>query len=80
MQLFLQPSEVQELTGYKRKADQRARLATMGIHFYTDRLGKPVVLREALLQSGSISVTEVAAKPDFESLRQLENGAKTKNR
>lgn len=45
---LLSLKEVQELTGYKYKAQQIQQLRNQGITFYLDRFGAPKVPRDAL--------------------------------
>ena len=44
--IFLEPSELVVLTGYKRSADQVRWLTDHGIPFTVNRLGRPVVRRD----------------------------------
>jgi Domain of unknown function (DUF4224) len=48
--VFLTPAEMAELTGYRRYTKQRVWLAAAGIHFYTAVSGRPVVLKEHLIE------------------------------
>lgn len=43
--MFLTPDELQDLTGYKRNADQRAWLSDRGWRFEVSANGRPVVSR-----------------------------------
>ena len=72
---FLLPEEVEELTGYKRKADQRAWLVRNGIPFLPNRFGHPVVARTALLERMGQRHSNVDA-PDWDALRELQGGSK----
>ena len=74
--MFLSPDEIEHLTGYKRKAGQREQLAHMGIHFYVNKLGRPIVLREALVNVGPQGFN-AGAMPDIEALRELDHGTQT---
>ena len=76
METFLPVEDVEELTGYKRKAQQCAQLRHMGIRFHVNRLGRPVVVRETLVSGDGSSPSRVEAMPDLEAVRELENGAK----
>ena len=76
MQIFLTPNEITLLTGYKRKTDQRKQLQHLGISFYVNKFGHPVVVKESLTQeSGVRPSVNVDAMPDLEALRGIENGA-----
>ncbi|PTR17461.1 uncharacterized protein DUF4224 [Nitrosospira sp. Nsp2] len=46
--MFLTPEEIATLTGRKLKGAQVAQLRTMGIPFYVNAVGRPVVVRSAL--------------------------------
>jgi hypothetical protein len=72
---ILLPEEVEELTGYKRKADQRAWLVRNGITFLSNRFGQPVVARTALLERMGQRHSNVVA-PDWDALRELQGGPK----
>ena len=72
---FLLPEEVEELTGYKRKADQRAWLVRNGIPFLPNRFGHPVIARTALLERMGQRPSNVDA-PDWDALRELQGGSK----
>jgi hypothetical protein len=74
MPTFLPEEDVGELTGYKRKAGQRARLAHMGIPFHVNRFGRPLVMKEALL---NFVPQHVEAMPDLQALEQLDRGTQT---
>jgi len=76
MQMFLKQSEIEELTGYKRKANQRARLLKMGVPFFINRMGEPVVIRDNLVIVAGAAKSTKAAEPDIEALRALEHGSK----
>jgi len=72
---FLLSEEVEELTGYKRKADQRAWLLRNGIPFLPNRFGQPVIARAALLERmGQRRAASDA--PDWEALKELQRGSK----
>lgn len=45
---FLTPEEVRELTGYRQKKPQAAMLQEMGLRFWVNALGWPVVPRSAI--------------------------------
>lgn len=44
--LFMTPDDLQELTGYRRHADQRRWLTTHGWRFEVSATGKPTVSRQ----------------------------------
>lgn len=46
MSAFLDPDELQTLTGYKRAADQIRWLEANGVPHMVNRLGRPVVRRD----------------------------------
>ncbi|HEX2981348.1 MAG TPA: DUF4224 domain-containing protein [Anaerolineaceae bacterium] len=46
--MFLTPDEIVALTGRKLKGAQIAQLRTMGIPFYVNAVGRPVVVRAVL--------------------------------
>ena len=72
-QVFLSQDEVHELTGYSRKADQCRALTNMGVKALVNRLGRPIVSREAVTQLlGVISSKQVEAMPDLIALSELD--------
>jgi hypothetical protein len=46
--MFLTAAELATLTGYRQKGRQLARLRQMGIPFWTNAAGQPVVARAAI--------------------------------
>ena len=46
--MFLTPQELETLTGFSRKANQVAQLRRMGIPFFVNGSGRPVVTRVAV--------------------------------
>ena len=46
--IFLDRDELQQLTGYKRQADQIRWLQTRGVPHFVNSLGRPVVSRDFL--------------------------------
>lgn len=48
MSIFLEQDDVVMLTGRKLKSDQIQQLRTMGIPFYVNAQGRPVVTKSAL--------------------------------
>ena len=73
--MFLETDELEALTGYRRKADQRTQLGHMGIPFFTNRHGRPLVVREVLRQSCNTGKRKIDAMPDLDALRQMEDGS-----
>ena len=53
--MFLNPDELALLTGFHRKGRQVEQLRRMGIAFYVNGYGRPVVARAAI--EGSAAVT-----------------------
>ncbi|EKS4617606.1 DUF4224 domain-containing protein [Salmonella enterica] len=49
-ELTLSPSEIQEITGYKRYTQQQHQLRCHGIPFTTGRKNEPIVLRRNFQQ------------------------------
>jgi len=48
MSIFLEPSDIAELTGYRLKSAQVEQLRVMGIPFFVNAAGRPVVTRAAV--------------------------------
>lgn len=48
MSIFLEPSDLATLTGRKLKSDQINQLRFMGIPFFVNAAGRPVVTRAAV--------------------------------
>lgn len=48
--MFLTVSEVEELTGYRRYSKQRQALDRNAVPYFTAASGRPVVLKEDLVQ------------------------------
>lgn len=46
--MFLTAEELHELTGYAQRARQIAQLRKMGVPFFVNAAGRPVVVRAAL--------------------------------
>ena len=74
--LFLSKSQLTELTGYVRRADQRRRLAELGIPFKPGRDGVPLVLREVVEAEFGLRRSTGAniSAPDLSALRELTHG------
>ena len=53
--MFLNPDELALLTGFRRKGRQVEQLRRMGIAFYVNGCGRPVVARAAI--DGSVAET-----------------------
>lgn len=60
--MFLTPEEIAELTGRKLRRLQVEQLRTMGIPFYVNAVGRPVVVRSVLENK-----KEAAPKPKWQS-------------
>ena len=73
--MFLQTDELEVLTGYRRKADQRSQLIRMGIPFFINSHGRAVVVRDSLVLSADGVTQTPTGMPDFHALRQLEDGS-----
>ena len=77
--LVLTDAELKELTEYKHRAKQQQRLAHMGIPFKIGRFGRPIVLRDAAVESlgGKIRMGKGTfdVGPDFEALAAVQNGS-----
>lgn len=73
---FLFPEELEVMTGYRRKKEQRQWLARNGIAFIPNRFGAPVVSRAAISERLSVDVRPSLAMPDLDALRMFENGKK----
>lgn len=58
MRTFLTDNEVRELTKFSQAAKQKQHLKKEGIPFTEDKFGKPIVLREALLKTPTITYIE----------------------
>ena len=75
----LTDAELKELTEYKHRAKQQQRLAHMGIPFKVGRFGRPIVLRDAAVESlgGKIRMgrSTFGVGPDFEALAAVQNGS-----
>lgn len=56
--LFLNDEELIELTEYKQYRKQKEQLIKQGIPFTVSRTGKPVVLKESLLDKKPIELIE----------------------
>lgn len=53
MSIFLNPEDVADLTGRKSKSRQVEQLRIMGIAFYVNAAGRPIVTRAAVEGQGS---------------------------
>lgn len=75
---FLCQEELEFLSGYKRKKDQRDWLARHGIAFVVNRLGSPIVSKAVVIQRLS-HVSHVGSvpqqMPDLDALEKLERGS-----
>ena len=50
---FLTPDELALLTGFRRKGHQVEQLRRMGIAFYVNGCGRPIVVRSSIEGSGA---------------------------
>ncbi len=74
---FLSPSEIETLTGYRRKKEQREWLRHNGFSFVVNRLGCPIMSRNAMHERLSNSASNSPdAMPDLDALKELGNGSK----
>lgn len=74
---FLSPLEIEVLTGYKRKKEQRDSLLHNGFNFVVNRFGFPIVSRDAMHEKLHGSASKILdAMPDMDALRELGNGSK----
>ena len=69
--LFLTDEEVQAITEYSRKAEQRRELQRLGLKFMVSRKGRPLVLRESLNAVLGIERLGREEKPDLDALREI---------
>jgi len=70
--MFLTDSEIEQLTGYKRPADQRRWLTNRGWCFEVRADGKnSILIEEARARLLSRNPTERATEPDLEALRAM---------
>ena len=76
MSEFLTPDDVQMLTGYTRKTEQRRELGVLGIKYIVNHTGRPIVLRASLPEKFGLRSTRPCT-PDLDALEALENGPKT---
>ena len=72
MSIFLDSADVATLTGEKQKTRQVAALRTMGIAFFVNPSGRPVVTKAALEGNIPPDKPKVSWKPSV-----LNNGQKT---
>ncbi|ECC9277844.1 histone-lysine N-methyltransferase [Salmonella enterica subsp. enterica] len=76
-ELTLSPSEIQEITGYKRYTQQQNQLRCHGIPFTTGQKNEPIVLRRNFQQQIKPlpKLSEyISSEPDFGA---LDNGQTT---
>ena len=76
MSEFLTPDDIQVLTGYSRKTEQRRELKSLGIRYIVNHTGRPIVLRASLSEKFGLRPTR-SCMPDLDALEALENGPKT---
>lgn len=75
--LFLSENEIQVITEYSRRAEQRKELVRLGIKFMVSRTGKPVVPRKAiddLLGFNTKTKVEREETIDLQALRETMHG------
>jgi hypothetical protein len=65
--VFLTPEEIAELTGRKVRKLQVEQLRTMGIPFYVNAVGRPVVVRSILENSKAIAPKQKWQSPMLRS-------------
>ena len=72
-------AELKDLTEYTHREKQQQRLANMGIPFKIGRFGRPIVLRDAAVESlgGNIRLGKGTfdVGPDFKALAAVQNGS-----
>lgn len=61
MSTFLTPDDVAILTGFKTKARQIQSLRQMGIAFWVNPAGRPVVARSVIEGRGTLAIAPKAA-------------------
>lgn len=66
--MFLSEDEVQDLTGYKRPADQRRWLDRNGIGYLVSARGRPVVLKSELERALGAATKATGTEPDWRHL------------
>ena len=74
--IFLTPEEIEVLTGYTRKAEQRRELESLGIRFLVNHTGRPVVMRAVLFERFG-SGSHHSVMPDLAALEAMTNGKTT---
>ena len=69
--MWLTEEEVQELTGYKRHADQRRWFNERAWVIEVSRVGRPIVSRDyAKIKTGSAEIKQTRKLPDFSKLEK----------
>lgn len=65
--MFLDDGQLKKLTGYAQKAKQVAQLRRMGVPFFVNAAGKPVVAEAALqgIKSPEITQTQGSWEPSW---------------
>jgi hypothetical protein len=74
--IFLTPEEIEVLTGYTRKAEQRRELESLGIRFLVNHTGRPVVMRAVLFEKFG-TASRRSAMPNLQALEAISNGKTT---
>lgn len=67
--MFLSSTEIQELTGYKRPADQRRWLSARGWPFELDANNRPVVSRAYTERRLAGEAPAAVSEPDFSQVK-----------
>lgn len=70
---FLTNKELCELTEYKRRPEQRRELMRLGIRFEISRTGRPLVLKETVIEllSGKPKHEKGFVAPDLKALERI---------
>lgn len=73
MSLFLDPADIERLTGKKYAPAQKRALDKRGIRYTEDAHGRPVVLRASVERKilGRAETPEPAAGPDFSAFPRV---------
>lgn len=70
---FLTDEEIQRITEYRYPNQQCKELLRLGIKFERTRTGKPLVLRQVVVErfTGQIDKSERFVPPDLDALREV---------
>ena len=67
---FLSPAEIEALTGYRRKKEQREWLLRNGFSFVVNRLGCPIVSHDSMRERlGGPAPGDHDVMPDLDALK-----------